>query len=191
MFSFYLHSFLFNQFRFSRCIEIHNWVDISTAILNQRHPNGFYDSPDPNTRHEIDLDDFPLLGDSGEEIQVFNSDGVRVPRRKMVIDRNQPTCPVLVDLSHIQTLFMPNPDLEVQNDDNDDNSVSDHEYDNLVEVDAYPLGFLKKAGNIQATGVPSCFYPVLKSINASVRKDHVDTGRDGNAMQVDEDHASS
>jgi hypothetical protein len=84
----------------------------------------------------------------------------------MIIDQNQPSCPVLVDLTHIQGLFQPNPDIPIQ--DNDE-SYSDHIDEHLVRVDAYPLGFLKTAGNIQATGVPNCFYPVLKDINRSVR----------------------
>jgi hypothetical protein len=135
--------------------------------LNQKHPNGFYDSPDPNTRHQIFLVDFPLLDEDGLEIPIYESNGRRVLRRTIVIDDNQPSCPVLIDLTRIQALFKPNSDiLDIHSDDDsDDDNLDDH----LVRVDAYPLGFLKNAGNIQATGVPHCFYPVLKDINRSVR----------------------
>jgi hypothetical protein len=169
-------------------------VNISTDVLNQKHRDGLYDSPDPNIRQEIILDDFPLLDADGKEVHVFGSNGNRVLRRKMLIDRNQPSCPVLVDLSHIQTLFKPNPDLDKVQE--DDESYSDYVDEDLVRVDAYPLGFLKTAGNIQATGVPNCFYPILKTINGSVRKNHQNHDNalgGGDEMDVDndEDYAPS
>ena len=39
-----------------------------------------------------------------------------------------------------------------------------------AHVQAYPLVFLRSFGNIQADGIPCCFYPELAKINQSVRK---------------------
>jgi hypothetical protein len=50
-------------------------------------------------------------------------------------------------------------------------------------VDGYPLAFLRTVGNIQADGIPPCFYPLLKKINRSVGKRNCF----GNSSSDDED----
>jgi hypothetical protein len=56
---------------------------------------------------------------------------------------------------------------------NDDDIVNDNNPSNqpshYVNVDAYPICFLRSAGNIQASGVPNCFLPLLANINQSIR----------------------
>lgn len=102
---------------------------------------------------------------------VYDHEGTPVRRRQVVVDRNQPPCGVLVNLENIQGLF--NPDAQAAINLSDDMSdASDWPTAHLVNVDAYPLGFLRTAGNIQADGVPHCFYPVLTTINGKVRKNH-------------------
>jgi hypothetical protein len=117
------------------------------------------------------------LDDDGNEIPVYNSQGLRVPRREVFVDDDQPTCGVLMDLSDIQGMFNPNDLPTVQDSpddsdsDSDSSSSSDREdEDHWARVEAYPLAFLKTVGNIKATGVPHCFYPLLTSINRSVRQ---------------------
>lgn len=74
---------------------------------------------------------------------------------------------MLLKLPTIQALFNPNP----QDDGFDDNfDLTQPQRPHFVKVDVYPLGFLKTAGNIQAGGVPHCFYPTIARINGKVRR---------------------
>jgi hypothetical protein len=87
----------------------------------------------------------------------------------MVVSNEQPACGVLVKLEDIQTLFAQNSSPTVYDDNASSISIQDEPF---VRVEAYPLGFLRVAGNVKATGVPTCFYPVLTDINRAVRKNH-------------------
>ena len=74
-----------------------------------------------------------------------------------------------MDLKSIQGLFNPDTSAIIL----DDAAYSSSQYeDPFVRVDAYPLGFLKMAGNVKASGVPHCFYPLLTKINKSLRSNH-------------------
>jgi hypothetical protein len=116
------------------------------------------------------LDDLDLVDGNGAEIEIFGEDGARVYRRTFVLDDDEPACGVLVDLTNIQGLFNPDPSLNPDRDlGADDVDLTDSD-ERLVQVEAYPLGFLRTAGNIQATGIPHCFYPALTRINKSVRR---------------------
>jgi len=62
----------------------------------------------------------------------------------------------------------------------------------FVQVDAYPLAFLRTAGNFQASSIPQCFLPTLARINQSVRQDpnrphNNSDDSDDDYMVVDED----
>lgn len=126
-----------------------------------------YDTEDPVDRCEVNLEEYPLTSEDGKEIPVFDSNGKRIQRRTGYIDAEEGACGVLMNLENIQALFTP----DVQNHEDDeytsDGSLS-HSFP--VSVQAYPLGFLRVAGNIQANGIPHCFYPSVTSINQSVRK---------------------
>ena len=87
----------------------------------------------------------------------------------MVVDDNQTACGVFVKLRKIQTLFNAE---STSTEDDDPVSSYSHLDDPFVRVDAYPLAFLKTAGNIKATGIPHCFYSTLTKINRSVRENH-------------------
>lgn len=99
-----------------------------------------------------------------------------MPRREIIVDEDQPSCGVLMNLKDIQGMFNPNNSPTVGDSRGDDeseaSSSSEQEDDHWVRVEAYPLAFLKMAGNVKATGVPHCFYPLLTSINKSVRRNH-------------------
>lgn len=142
---------------------------VSNDFILDENEDGIFDSSDPDDRNQLDnLNNFPLLDDHGQEIPIFDHVGHKVPRRYPIVDEDAPPCGVLVNLSNIQTLFDP--------------FTSSHDYDDsftpssdildpcYVHIDAYPLAFLKSVGNVQANGVPSCFYPIITKINNSVRK---------------------
>lgn len=153
-------------------MQIHDWEPIDKETLIDENPGGFYDGMEPRTRRRVDLDEFPLLNDEGTENVIYNSDGVQVSRREIAIDENEPPCGVLMKLEDIQGLFNPKASTTIIIDDTESSSSSSDQDDPFVRVEAYPLGFLKMAGNIKATGVPHCFYPLLTDINKCVRKNH-------------------
>ena len=151
-----------NLSRHLRCKEIQRWNPIPLETLKEKHSGPFYDGADPNTRCEILLEDTALTTEEGSEFNVYNSRGTRIPRRKPVVSRSAPLCGVLMNLEDIQDLFNPNMQASI------DNPEDSHS----VRVYAYPLAFLRTAGNIQADGIPHCFYPQLTAINKKVRKNH-------------------
>lgn len=135
--------------------------------LRRGRQNKIYDSKDPNNRRLVNnIGTHPLTDEKGVEIHIFNSNGKRIPRRRALVD--PAPCGVLMNLENIHTLF--HPDREYPLDDDDIYGADPLEQD-TVKVDAYPLGFLRTSGNVQATGIPACFYKVLNEINRSVRED--------------------
>jgi len=172
---------------------------IPPAAIRQENRNGIFDGPDPDRRHAINLDeDFGLLDDEGNEVPIYDFDGDRIPRRTPVVDPGQPPCGVLLDLMDIQTLFNAVADVP------DDASTSAAEEaadleSPYVDIDVFPLAFLRTVGNIQANGVPHCFNSILAEINGHVGKrrrahdaDHygrADVAEDEDfEMVVDEEH---
>jgi hypothetical protein len=119
----------------------------------------------------VNLDELPLLSNERHEVPIYDVRGKRVLRRQPMMDPTESTCGVLVDLTNIQALFNRVPDIsedivdELSTGGSDDDSY-------LVNIDVYPLAFLRTAGNLQASGIPHCFYNVLRRINESVRRPH-------------------
>ena len=155
----------------SRCTEVHRSDDpIPVQDLIDENESGIYSTNKRDTRRKLsarELRDLPLLDDKGDEIPLYDYKGVQIPRRVIVEDLDKPPCGVLVDLKRIQGLFNPDTSATIPN---DSDVISSQQDDPSVRVDAYPLAFLKTAGNIKASGVPHCFYPLLTKINNSVRK---------------------
>ena len=135
-----------------------------------------YDGKDPRTRRPVDLDDLPLLSDERHEVPIYDVRGNRILRRQPMVDLDESSCGVLVDLANIQALFNRIPD--VSEDIMDELSTDGYDDDShLVNIDVYPLAFLRTAGNVQASGIPHCFYNALKRVNESVRTPHESQGR--------------
>ena len=152
-----------------RCTEIQRWASIRKETLISENPRGLYEGPNHKTRRKVNLNQLPLLNEDGTEIPIYDKHGTQVPRRRIVEGDDQATCSVLVKLEEIQTLFGENASSTVYNDETSCISIQDEPF---VRLEAYPLGFFKVARNVKATGVPSCFYPVLTDINRTVRKNH-------------------
>ena len=138
--------------------------------LLRKNGNQVFDRKEASLRKRVDLRNFPLLDEDGQEVPIYDVKGHRIKRRAAFIDCSESPCGVLMDLQNIQALF--NSDEYFPNDDNDlidSNSPETHQAHH-VNVDAYPLGFLRVAGNIQASGVPQCFHPIIREVNESVRR---------------------
>jgi hypothetical protein len=129
-------------------------------------------------------DDFPLLDDEGSEIPIYDFDGNRIPRRSPIVDPDQPSCGVLMDLTNIQALFNPVADFSDMSESDTYTTAADLGSPH-VDVNVYPLAFLRTAGNVQAHGIPHCFYPILTDINCSVGKQQPPPNRHG--FRGDED----
>ena len=156
------------------------------------HTGNIYDSADRLTRRRVNLNRHPLLDDDGLEVPVYNSGGQRIPRREPLVDPDEPKCGVLMDLKNIEALFTPETHLD------DFDSSSDISGSNDVSINVYPLAFLRSFGNLQATGIPYCFYPFITSINRSVRRvPHEDplefddaSDRDSDSVDLDDPQPS-
>jgi hypothetical protein len=133
------------------------------------------------------LDDYPLLDEDSQEILIYNLQGIRVPRRAVVKDTRMPDCGVLVNLKSVQGLFNPEIPPTLHSDDYQPPPYQDDPY---IRIDPYPLAFLKKAGNLKASSVPTCFYPLLTKINKSIRKNHttLDSTSDPHNTSPHQDH---
>jgi hypothetical protein len=94
-------------------------------------------------------------------------------------------------LDNIHALF--NPDSQLHDlDEEDDDPVSQESQ--LIQVSAYPLAFLRTVGNLQATGVPHCFWPTIAKINQGLHQDACqpdfnsdDSDDDSDRMDTNED----
>jgi len=148
-----------------RYFKVLNWTLNSTRTIIENNPKGIFDGTDPQFYHPIVLDDLPLLNDNGQEILIYNSASDCIPYKHPTLGQSMPPCGILVDLSNIQALFN---SYTFYHDDS--KSDSDLEDSHFVHIDAYPLTFLRTVRNIQADGIPSCFYPLLTNINDFVKK---------------------
>ena len=152
-----------------RCYRIHQWQPIATYDIKRQYRNHIYDDHNEYSRRHIDIDNYPLLDEDGSEIPIFDHTGKRIDRRIPLLDHNESQCGVLIKLPNIHALF--NTDDQLYQDDHiQDPSLSPPPQSHYVHVDAYPLAFLRSAGNIQASGIPSCFLPRIANINQSIRK---------------------
>jgi len=109
------------------------------------------------------------MDDDGQEIPIFNLDGKRIDRRLPLVDHNESQCGVLLKLKNIHALFNADDQL-FQHDDLDNPSSHSNPPSHYIHIDAYPIAFLRSAGNIQASGIPSCFLPCVATINQSIRQ---------------------
>lgn len=87
-----------------------------------------------------------------------------IRRRDLVYDP-QDSCGVLMNLTNIRALFRTADD----HDDSDNELFGEPAKEEKLDV--YPLGFLRKAGNVQAGGAPHCFLAPIKKVNRAVRKE--------------------
>ena len=88
-------------------------------------------------------------------------------------------------MRNIHALFNSQTQLHGVEDDSDDLMGEDLEF---VQVDAYPLAFLRTVGNFQASSIPQCFLPTLARINQSIRRDPNQPASDSD--ESNEDHMS-
>jgi len=111
-----------------------------------------------------------MLDEDGQEIPIFNRNGQRIQRRLPLMDPDESQCGVLLKLNNIHALFN-TPDQLFEHDDLYNDPSSSNSPSHYVNINAYPIAFLRSAGNIQASGIPSCFLSHIANINKSIRQD--------------------
>jgi hypothetical protein len=165
-----------------RCKRVTHYNNVAERNLRLLHKE-FFDSKDPSVRRRVDIEKVPLVDENDMEVPLYDEKGKKVQRRKPVTENK--TCGVLVDLTNIQALFNPTDNYSLDDENTDD--LGEHE-NHLVNVNAYPLGFLGIAGNIQANGIPHSFYPLLTKINKNAGRrsnDQPATSDDEDSMMAD------
>ncbi|KAG2030241.1 hypothetical protein BDR03DRAFT_1017336 [Suillus americanus] len=158
------------QFTFSLATHI-SYLDVREwrEVPNWQNGHGvIYDksSGDP-MRAEVNLEDLPLLDEDGFEINVYNEQGFRIPRRAPV---QFSTCGALLNLHSVHELFR-----------SDDDAHGNTR--NKAHFDMYPLACTKTLGNIQSRSLISDFLPHLTQIDSVLRPPLI--GEDDNRAEDD------
>lgn len=135
------------------------WRDVSLVDLRQP----LFDSPDAASRNVVDIYELELIDEDGREINVYDVDGYRVPRRIPLHQESDSPCGLLADLTRVRSLFEHS--AQTQRDTHlVDEDFSDCEDEGLV-VNVYPQAFTRRYGYFQANAVPAGFLPLMKSMN--------------------------
>jgi hypothetical protein len=128
-----------------------------------------YDSHLPAERSRVRLEDLPLTDANNHEINIYDSDGYRIPRRYPMHEGHQPPCGLLADLTKVRDLFKTPGDAF---DDDDERSVIDlEEEEDPLTINVYPQAYTRQLGHFQANNVPSGFQPLITSLNDTLRAD--------------------
>ncbi|KAH8978533.1 hypothetical protein EDB86DRAFT_2836679 [Lactarius hatsudake] len=149
------------------CTEVTSWEVFDPKVL-KRTFGTLYDGDNKNSRKKVNLQRLPMMTEEGTEIAIYDESGRKIPRRRATRQIEDPACGVLMDLVNVHNLFHPSREYPLSEDDRME------EYDELRpetgRVDVYPLGFLRTVGNVQAEGIPPCFYKGIKEISSKVIK---------------------
>ncbi|KAH8977123.1 hypothetical protein EDB86DRAFT_3093129 [Lactarius hatsudake] len=150
------------------CTEATSWEVFDPKVL-KRTFGTLYDRENKSSRKKVNLERLPMTTEEGTEIPIYDEIGRRIPRRRATRQPEDPACGVLMDLVNVHSLFHPEREYPLSEEDRME------EFDDLRpetgRVDVYPLGFLRTAGNVQAEGIPPCFYKGIREISSKVRAD--------------------
>jgi hypothetical protein len=136
----------------NRVEQVSQWQDRDLMDIETDHGNIFYDSVDPDTREQINLDqlqDLPMLDDTGAQIHIYTEDGFRIQRRLAGFGPDIHPHGVLLNLRDVGLLF------------------KSEEWDTPFSV--YPQAGLVTVGHIQAEGLVAPYLPLLDKLNTKVR----------------------
>ncbi|KAG2133428.1 hypothetical protein BD769DRAFT_1665695 [Suillus cothurnatus] len=149
-------------------LDVREWCNVHN--YRQHEDDILYDKSNNNPmRTEVDLEDLPLLDEEGFEVNIYNEQGFRVPRRAPV---QFSTCGALLNLHSVHELFHSE----------DDAHGNAH---NKAPFDIYPLACTKMLGSIQSRSIMSHFPPHLTRIDNSVHPPLIDGDEDGEDIDVD------
>jgi hypothetical protein len=111
----------------------------------------YYNHYDPDERLDIeDIRALELTDKAGNEINIYDTNGYRIPRRQPIYRSDTQGCGLLADLSKVHKLFT----------DDDGEDIDDH-----LRINVYPQAFTRQYGHFQANDVPIGFHPIITAIN--------------------------
>ena len=147
--------------------KVEDWEPIDIRNILEDH-EVIYDSYMPDECTPVELENLDLIDEDGKEINIYDAEGYRIPRRYPLHDPDQEPCGLLADLNTIRSLFK---ETDGSVDDSDD-SVIDLDQDRKpLIVNVYPQAFTRQFGHFQANDVPAAFHPVLKRLNQALAEE--------------------
>ncbi|KAI9442798.1 hypothetical protein BJY52DRAFT_1229143 [Lactarius psammicola] len=159
------------------CTQVEEWEVFPPAALEEKYGKRIYDQQDPHTRKRVKIEEYELCDEDGVEIQETDHKSIRPTmwcadgsgERAHTVQPKRGVC---------------------GGEEGEMEEYTDFKAES-VKVDVYPLGFLRVAGNVQATTIPPCFYQAIGEISRAVRKDaNGPTDGDENLWASDLDSAS-
>ena len=105
-----------------------------------------------------DLEHFPLL-ENDLEVNIYDEDGYRIPRRNGIATRRSTRLGLLMDLRNIGMLFS-GPDFE--------RAMERAVLGGRLKYEIYPQAFLGSLGHFQVKGIVSGFETILRRVNTQV-----------------------
>ena len=145
-----------------RSIPVIRWDTIPADNIIETYAEDIFDSADANVRVRVVLEDLPLLDESGQEIQVFNQAGYRIPRREPILEDDNDFNGMLFNLRTLHQLFMLD-GLE------DETLLEDL---TMTEHYLYPMACLKTIGHFQAKGLMTPFLKKVKALNTRIKEQY-------------------
>ncbi|KAI6038200.1 hypothetical protein EDC04DRAFT_2896706 [Pisolithus marmoratus] len=139
-----------------QCVPVAEWGNVDVEEIIREHQHGIFDSPDPERREMIDLHHHDLLDERNMEVNVYDVNGFRIPRRIAYRDDGVRTAGMLFKLRDLHLLF--------ETHDIGDEDGFDAERAPTPHY-LYPIACLRTFGQFQAHGIMSCFFPHLRRIN--------------------------
>ncbi|KAG6369887.1 hypothetical protein JVT61DRAFT_13351 [Boletus reticuloceps] len=155
-------------------VPVREWQDIPIYELIERHGQEMYNSPNVNEREQVHIQAYPLLEESGREKNIYNQEGVRIPRRHAIVDEDATMNGMLFNLRTIHQLFRRD-DEDIVEDSNGDEPLTPHYL--------YPMAGLKTIGHFQALGLMTPFITQLQRLNTNIR----DLYHDGDEDEIEAD----
>ncbi|KAG6371989.1 hypothetical protein JVT61DRAFT_9007 [Boletus reticuloceps] len=155
-------------------VPVREWQVIPIDELIKRHGQEMYNSPNVNEREQVHIQAYPLLKESGQEKNVYNQEGVRIPRRHAIVDEDTTMNGMLFHLRTIHQLFRRD-DEDIVEDSNGDEPLTPHYL--------YPMAGLKTISHFQALGLMTLFTTQLQRLNTNIR----DLYHDGDEDEIEAD----
>ena len=148
---------------FSSVRQTTGWTIRTIDDIINHHGSDIFDHYDPNIRRQLSrnrLTIFPLLNDDGTERPIYTELGYRIQRRFGTRSHSIRPLGVLMDLRHLDHLFL------------SDDLVNDFDSDAVSpSFDVYPQAGLVTAGHFQADGLMPAFIPLLHKLNSDIQLD--------------------
>jgi hypothetical protein len=150
------------------CLRVKRWEEVPNEEIVRQH-GVVYDSPDPNLREEVDLDQLPHRHpDTRRENNIYDETGRRIPRLHGKSRRSTRPCGLLINLSTITELFSSyipdHPDEAL------DQDAYAGEPGSTPSVSVYPQAFLRTMGHIQCDSVLPHFAPFISDIRRATSR---------------------